>query len=133
MGAVSVEAGKLSGAEEDAGEHGAVEPSGQGVAQRGMVAGEQAEAVGELVLGAVGEGVGRAAGDDPGEYKLGEVAVPGDLAQADDDTDFGQRGELLREMRAAVADLLRGGLVAGRGAADDGGNPSLAQSQAVVA
>jgi hypothetical protein len=69
----------------------------------------------------------------PALQQVREVAVPGDLAEADDDADLGQRGDLGGQMRRAVADLLGGGLVAGRGAADDGADPGLAQLEAVVA
>ena len=65
--------------------------------------------------------------------EMGEVAVPGDLAEADDDAHFRERGDLGGEMRGAVADLLGRGLVAGRSATDDGADPDLAQLEAVVA
>ena len=93
-----------------------------------MVAAEQAEAVGEGVFGAVGEGVVGSAGDDAGVEQMGEVAVPGDFAEADDDADAGEGLDLGGEMLGAVADLLGEGLVAGRGAADDGGDPGVAEA-----
>ena len=69
----------------------------------------------------------------PCEQQMGEEAVPGDLAKADDDADFWQRFDLGSEMHGAVANLLRRGLVAWRGAADDGGDPGVAKLEAVVA
>jgi hypothetical protein len=98
-----------------------------------VVAAEQNDAVGQAVLCAGGEGVGGAPLDDALAEQVGEIAVPGDLSQADDDAYPGQRGDLGGEVRGAVADLLRCGLVAGRGAADDRADPELAQPQAVVA
>ena len=118
---------------EDAGEHGAVEAAGVGVAERGVVAAEEGDAVGESVFGAMGEGVGGAAFDDAFVEEMGEVAVPGDFAEADDDADLAQGGDFGGEVDAAVADFLGRGLVAGRGAADDGADPELAELEAVVA
>ncbi len=89
--------------------------------------------MGRLVLGSVGETVVRFAGDDAGFEEEGEVAVEGDLAEADDDADAGEGLDLGGEMRGAVADLLGEGLVAGRGTADDGGDPGVAELEAVVA
>ena len=105
------------------GEHGTVEAAGVGVAEGGVVAAEEGDAVGKEVLGGVGEGEGGAAFDDSLLEQMGEVAVPGDLTEADDDADSGQSGDFGGEMGGAVADFLRGGLVAGRGAADDGADP----------
>jgi len=124
---------KFSGASEHAGEHCAVQAAGVGVTQRGVVAAEQVEAVGQGVFGSVGEAVVRAAGNDAGVQQVGEEAVPCDFAEADDDTDARQRVDLCGEMDGTVADLLGRGLVAGRGAADDGADPGLAQVEAVVA
>ncbi len=98
-----------------------------------MIAAEQGDAVGQRVLCGVGEGVGGAPGYDSLTEQVSEVAVPGDLAEADDDADLGERGNFGGEVGGTVANLLRGGLVAGRGAADDGADPDLAQLEAVVA
>lgn len=124
---------ELHGTEKDVREHRTIETAGVGVAEGGVVTAEEGEAVGEEVLGAVGEGVGGAAFDDSLPEEMGEVAVPGDLAEADDDANFGERGDLCGEMGGAVANLLWSGLVAGRGAADDGTDPELAELEAVVA
>src|SRR6201999_260042 len=82
-GGLSVEPGELPGAHEDPEKHRAVELAGVRVAKRGMVAAEQCEAVGELVLGSMAEDEGRPALNDAGANEVGEVAVPGDLAEAD--------------------------------------------------
>jgi hypothetical protein len=64
---------------------------------------------------------------------VGEEAVPGDLAEADDDADAGQCVNLGGEMDRAVANLLRRGLVSGRCAADYRCYPTVAKREAVVA
>ncbi len=97
-----------------------------------MVAGEQAKTVGQGVFGSVGKGVFGFSRDDAGLQEIGEVAVEGDLSEADDDADSCECFDLGGEICGAVADLLRGGLVAGRGAADDGGDPGVAQLEAIV-
>jgi len=130
---IAAEACEFPGTDEDAGEHRAVQASGVGVAQRGVVAAKQVEAGGQGVLGGVGKAVIGAAGDDAGLQQVGEEAVPGDLAEADDDADAWQRVDLGRQVDTAVANLLGRGLVAGRGAADDGTDPGVAKAEAVVA
>src|SRR6266702_4882263 len=130
---VSTETGKFPGADEDVGEHWAVEAAGVRVAQRWVIAAEQAQAVWKRVFRAMAEAVVRPASDDACKQEMGEETVPGDLTQADDDADAGQRVDLGRQMHSAVADLLRRGLVAGRRAANDGGDPGMTQAEAVVA
>lgn len=98
-----------------------------------MITTEKVNAVGQAVLGGVAERVGGAAGDDPGREQVGEVAVPGNLAQTDDDADRGERGDLRGEVGCAVADLLRRGLISWRSAANDGADPRIAQAESVVA
>jgi hypothetical protein len=124
---------EFAGAHEYAGKHWPVEPSGVGIAQRGMVAAEEMEAIGQDVLGAVGEAVVGPSGYDSGVEQVGEVAIPGDFAEADDDSDAGQSGDLSGEMLGAVTDLLGERFVARRGATDDGGDPGVAEFEAVVA
>jgi hypothetical protein len=87
-----------------------------------VVAAQQGDVVGQSIFGPVTEGVGGAALDDALVEQVGEVAVPGDLAKADDDADLWKCSDLRREMGGTIADLLRRGLVAGRGAADDRAN-----------
>jgi hypothetical protein len=127
------ETAEFEGTEEDAREHRTIEAASIGVAQRGVIAAEEGDVVGQRVLGPVGEGVGGAALDHGFVQQVGEVAIPGDLAEADDDADLGERCDLRGEVRRAVANLLRGGLVAGRGAADYGADPYLPQLETVVA
>lgn len=98
-----------------------------------MIGGEKVESVGQDVLGAVGEAVGGFAGDDAGVEQVGHVAIEGDLAEADDDADAGECLDLGGEVGGTVADLLRGGFVSGRRATDNGGDPGMAELEAVVA
>ena len=91
------------------------------------------EAVGKIVVGAVGEAVVGFARDDAGVEKVGEIAVEGDLTKADDDTDARQGVNLVGEVGGAVANLLGVGLVAGRGAANDRCDPGVAKFQAIFA
>src|ERR1035437_10266839 len=83
-----------------------------------MVAAEQVQTVGQGELGGVGEAVVRSASDDSAEQEMGEEAVPGNLAEADDDANTGQRVDFGSEVDRAVANLLGRGLVAGRGEAE---------------
>lgn len=98
-----------------------------------MVGGKKVETIREGVFGTVGENIGRAAGDDADVEEMGEVTVPGDLAEAHDHADAREIGDLTSEVRRAVANLLREGFVAGRSAADDRGNPGMAELEAIVA
>jgi hypothetical protein len=127
------EAGELSRTHEDAGKHDSVEAARVGVAQRRVIAAEESQAVGESVLGTVTKGVVGAAIDLAAQQEVGKEAVPSDFAQADDYPDLAQRFDLGGEMSGAVPNLLGGWLVSGWGAADDGGDPGMAEAQAVVA
>jgi hypothetical protein len=127
------EASQFPCSKKDAREHGAVEPAGVGVTQRRVIGGEKMKAVGEKILDAMGEAVIRFAGDDAGVEKVGEVAVEGDLSEADDDTDVGEGLNFAGEMSSAVTNLLRDGLVTGRSAANDGGDPGMTEFEAIVA
>ena len=91
------------------------------------------KAIGEKILGAVGEAVFGFVRDDVCVQQEGEIAVEGDLSEADDDSDTRQRLDFSGKMGAAVANLLGEGLVAGRGAANDGGDPGVAELQAIFA
>ncbi len=129
----AIETGQYSGPDKDAGKHGAIEASGVGVAQRGVVAAEQMNSIGECIAGAVGEVVGGLALDDALCDEMGEVTVKGDLAQADDDADSSKLTNLVGEVRGAVANLLWRGLVSRWSAADDGGDPGITEPEAIVA
>jgi hypothetical protein len=91
------------------------------------------EAVGKLVVGAVGEAVFGFACDDSGVEQVGEIAVEGDLSEAHDDADAREDVNLIGQVGRAVANLLGVGLVAGRGAANDGGDPGVTELQAIFA
>jgi hypothetical protein len=64
--------------------------------------------------------------------QIGHVAVEGDLSQTDDDADTRECLNFIGQMDCAVANLLRLGFVTGWGAADDGGDPSVAEFEAIV-
>src|SRR6185437_5095754 len=128
----SVQTGEFPGAHEDAEQHGAVEPAGVRVAKGWVVAAEEREAVGELVLGSVAEDKSGSALDDARADEVREIAVPGNLAEANDDLDSGQESDLIGEIGSAVADLFGCGLVAGRRTANDGADPHAAEPETVV-
>ncbi len=129
---LGVNGSEVASAADDTGEHGVVQPARVGVAQRGMVADEQVQTVGKNVLCAVGEAEGRACADDLCMEEMGEKGVEGYFAETDDDPDAREGGEFMAEVVAAVANLLREGLVSRRGATDDGGDPGVAELEAVV-
>src|SRR6266851_1892618 len=127
------EAGQFPCPEKYSSEHGPVQPPGIGVAQRRVVAGEKVQAIRQNVLGAVAEEVGRFLFNDPSLQKMGEVAIEGDLSQADDDADTRKGFDLPGEVGSAVANLLRSGFVAGWRATDDRGDPGVAEFEAIIA
>lgn len=79
------------------------------------------------------EVVVRFAGDDAGLQEKSHVSIEGDLSEAYDDAYTWEGLDLLGEVGAAVANLLRERLVARRGAADDGSDPRVTELEAVVA
>ena len=81
------------------------------------------QAAGKRVLCAVCESGAGAGIEFAGALRLGEQAVKRDAAQADDDAKIGEQGDLVVEPGGAVAQFFGGRLVAGRGAARDGGDP----------
>jgi hypothetical protein len=131
--ALDGESCEFSCAEKDAGEHGAAEAAGVGVTQGRVVRGQKVEAVGENVIHSMSEAVGRFASDDARMQKMRQVAIEGDLSETDDDADARKRLDFAGEMCGAVANLLRLRLVAGRSAADDGGDPGVAEFETIVA
>jgi len=85
-----VEACQFPCPKKDLCEHRAVEASGVGVAQRGVIGSEEMETVREQILGSVGKTIFRFANNDAGLEQVGEVAVEGDLSEGDHDTDAWQ-------------------------------------------
>jgi hypothetical protein len=90
------------------------------------------ETIRQNIMSSVAEAVLRFAGDDASVQKVGQIAVEGNLSQADYDADAGERLYLLRQMGGTIANLLRSGLVAGRGAAHDRSDPGMFQPEAIV-
>jgi hypothetical protein len=91
------------------------------------------QTVWEKILGSVGETVFRFASDDSGMQEMHKIGVEGDLSEAYDDTNARQSPNLSRQMRGAVADLLRKGFIAGRCATDHGRDPGMPKFETVVA
>lgn len=91
------------------------------------------QSVRKKILRAVREAVCRLPGDDAGVQKIGEIAVEGDLSQADNDANASQGLDLARQVRGTVADLLWRRFVAGRGAMDDRRDPHMAKLETVIA
>lgn len=98
-----------------------------------MVAAEQMFPIRQKVVGSVRKAKGGFSLDQALGEKVGEVTVKSDFAETDDDAEMLELANFRGEVRGAVADLLRGGLIAGRSAADNGGDPGVAQLQAIVA
>lgn len=127
------EASQFPCPQQDLGEHGAVQTASVGVAERRMVGSEEPQTVGQGVFGAMSEAVLGLSRNDTCVQEVCKVAVEGDLTQADDDADAWQGLNLTSQVRGAVAYLLRGGFVSRRCAADDRGDPGVAELEAVVA
>ncbi len=127
------QASQFPSAHEDSGEHDGVEPSGVGVAQRWMIAGKQVQSVRQLVLDRMTETVCGFSGDDSGVEQISQVAIEGNLAEADDDPDTRQGLHLVGEVLGTVTDLLRERLISGRGTAYDRGYPGMTELEAIVA
>lgn len=78
--------------------------------------------------GAVGEGEGGLA-----FAADGEIGLPGDAAEDDDDLEVGEELEFLFEEGAAGGDFVGCWFVTGWGAVDGAGDPGVAEEEAVVA
>jgi len=91
------------------------------------------QAARKKILSTMGEAVVGFVSNDAGLKQVGEITVEGDLSEADDDTDARQRLNFIGQMDGTVANLLWDGLVTGRGAADDRGDPGVAEFEAIVA
>ena len=91
------------------------------------------QTVWKKVICSVAEAIGRFACDDTGEQKMREIPVEGDLSKTDDDANTRQGLDLSGEMGGTVAYLLRLRFIVGRRTADNGGDPGVAQLEAVVA
>ena len=69
--------------------------------------------------------------DRPGADELRDDAVEGNLSQAHDDAQIGERCDLFVEEGRAVGDFLGEGFVSGRRAAHYGGDPRIFEGHAV--
>lgn len=98
-----------------------------------MVAAEQMDPIRKQVVGSVGKAKGGFSLDQTLGEEVGKVTVKSDFAETDDDAEMFELVHFGGEVRGTVADLLRGRLIAGRSAADNGGDPGVAQLQAVIA
>lgn len=97
-----------------------------------MIAGEEVQPIGQKILRAMREAVGRFLFDDPGLQKMGKVAIKGDFAQAYDDAHAREDFNLSGKVSGAIANLLGRGFVAGRSATDNGGDPGVAKLETVI-
>lgn len=98
-----------------------------------MIAAKQMHPIRQPIANSVREAIRGLALDDTLRDEVGEVAVKGNLSQADNDAKACELAKLSSEVRGAVANLLRSGLVAWRRTADDGGDPRIAKAEAVIA
>ena len=98
-----------------------------------MIGGEQVKAVREHELCSVAETILRFASDDAGLEQVSEVAIESDLSEADDDTDAWQGLDFAGQVGGAVAEFLGRGLVSRRGAANDRGDPGVAELESIIA
>ncbi len=98
-----------------------------------MIAGEKVQAVGQDVLGTMGEPVGGFLLNEASLQKIGQIAVEGDLSQTDNDPDAREGFYLPGEVSGAVTNLLRRGFIAGRGTSDNRGDPGMTKFETVVA
>ena len=98
-----------------------------------MVAAEQMFPIRQQVIRSVGKAKDRFSLDQALGEKVGKVTVKGDFAETDDDAEMLEMVNFRGEVRGTVANLLRGGFIAGRRAADNRGDPGVAQLQTIVA
>ena len=124
---------ELARAKEDRTKHGASEPPRVGVLQRRMEAGKDMQAAGQGIFRAVGKGEAGARRDFAGAMQVGQQTVKSDAAEADDDTQMLEEGNLLVDPWSAIAQLLRCGLVRGWRATPNRGDPKIGELHAVIA
>jgi hypothetical protein len=73
------------------------------------------------------------AGNDATLQEKGHISIESNLSEAHDNAHAREGLDLVGEVGATVANLLRERLVAGWGAADDGSDPGVTELEAVVA
>src|SRR5579871_2623861 len=97
-----------------------------------MVAGDHRKTIGERELCAVRKGIAGATDRMARSLRPGEKSVESNSAQAYDDAQVAQRGQLPIEPWRAIAKFFRGWLVSGRGAADDRSDPKIVQLHSII-
>ena len=113
--------------------HCSIQPPCICIAQGRMIAGQQMGSVRERIVCSMNKSELRFAGDDAALQQIRQVAVKCDPAETNDHTNSPKRFNLLSKMIGTTADLHRSGLVPGRSAAHDRGNPRVTKLQAVIA
>ena len=81
----------------------------------------------------MGEPVRRLAFDDTRRNQISKVAIKGNLSQADDNSQPRQLAKLSCQVHGTVANLLRRGFISGGSAANNRGDPGVAETKAIVA
>lgn len=97
-----------------------------------MIARQKPPIAGDAISDIVAEDELSAGGHLSGADEMGHDAIESNLSQTHNHPEIGEGGDLLIEKRSAVGDLLGQRFVAGRGAADDGGDPGVEEAQAVA-
>ncbi len=97
-----------------------------------MIAAEQVQGIRQGVLCAMAERIRRSAANRAFREQVREIAVPGNLSQAYHNADSLQQLNLIREVRRAIANLLRQWLVARGRAPHHRGDPGVAQFESVL-
>ena len=90
------------------------------------------DSIRQQILGPMREPVEGSTLDDALREQVRKISVECNLPETDDNADLGELFHLGREMCAAVANLLRGRLIAWRGAANYGCNPCFAETKPIV-
>ncbi len=87
----------------------------------------------QLVFGSMVEPVSRPPRDRSLSQHVGQIAIPGNLSEADDHPHLRERIKFRSQVSSASSNLLGGGFVGGRRAANHGRDIGMAQPQAILA
>lgn len=113
-------------------EHLASEFSGLGVLVGGVVGSQQDIAVRQFVFCAVGKDILRFAFEHTPTLQIVQIGIKANFSQRDYDLQFLQAFNFAIQIRRAVGQLLRQGLVVGRCAAGGGGDEQVVELEPVV-